>query len=153
MSQSFPYTTKGVAAMELAIRNYTGYYVWFSVAAGNQTYFATNRSPARMASPSYQYADEMYFLYCISSYGSGYKFSLIFPNSSVGSNYGSAIDYASAGEGIYTTAMGDTCRYISGTSFAAPCAAAMLLLNDGAIKNKGNITGDVDGKADKIAGL
>ena len=155
ISQSFTPTKTGVAGLESAIRNFQGWDIWFSIAAGNNRGYAAQRSPARMSAPDYPYAESLGFIYTVSSYGTAYKFSNYFPFSNLGSNYGKAVDIASAGENIYTTTLngGYTSDPISGTSFAAPIVAGILFLNKGVVYKKLSVTGDRDATPDKVAAL
>jgi len=143
------------SSMEEAIRSFSGYDVWFPLAASNNTGLASQRSPARMGSPEYPYAENLGFIHTVSSDGTGYKFSASFLGGG-GSNYGVAIDCASAGENIYTTTMGGgyTTDYdIHGTSFSAPIVAGILFMNNGVYYKKATITGDVDKYHEKVAFL
>jgi len=158
LSQGFSAKTTGIAAMEDAIKNYAGYDTWFALSAGNNRGYASLRSPARMSSPNYPYAETLKFITCVSSYGSAYKFSAVFPGGDPksGSNYGVAVDYASAGVNIYSTYLngGYTPYPVHGTSYATPIVAGILFLNKGVIYyNKKYVTGDVDGNPDKVAAL
>ena len=154
ISQSFNASSTSVASMEAAIRSYSGYDIWFAIAAGNNSGFASQRSPARMGSPEYPYAETLGFIHTVSSHGAGYKFSSIFPGGG-GSNYGAAIDCAAPGENIYTTAMGGgyTDDVVQGTSFAAPIVAGILFMNNGVYYKKATVTGDVDNYHEKVAFL
>jgi hypothetical protein len=136
MSLSWAVADGGYSTMETALRKFKNYKIYFAVAAGNQYADAKIRTPGRMSSTSYLYNSDMLgWFFTMASYKTNFVFATDYlPYYSGGSNYGSSIDYATAGYGIYsTTAKGGYISNLAGTSLSAPIVAGMLLLNNGVI--------------------
>jgi len=103
------------------------------IAAGNSAVDASTFSPQRIKHRN---------VYTISAFSDGDVFWYK-------SNFGSIIKYSQPGVGIYTTSAGGGYGTYSGTSFAAPHCAGLLLI--GRIKTDGTVLNDLDSLPDKIA--
>jgi hypothetical protein len=109
--------------------------ILFAVASGNSGVDCSGTSPARANAPG---------IYTVSSMNNLGQFSAF-------SNYGSSVDFAAPGEGIATTNKAGGYSSGSGTSYASPHIAGLLLLNGNAIRSRGTVTGDKDSTPDPIA--
>lgn len=123
-------TTLDDAAKKVAAKG-----IYIAMASGNNAGDCTYNSPQRVN------ATNMFTVSAMDNLGRLANFS----------NYGSPVDYSAPGVGVYTTAKGGGYATVSGTSFAAPHMAGVLLLTGGRPKTAGYITGDKDSKADPIA--
>ena len=104
--------------------------VAFSLAAGNESTDASNRSPASADGSN---------IYTVSAVNSSKVFASF-------SNYGDPVDYAEPGVSIRSTYKGGGYASLSGTSMAAPHMAGLLLV--GGLKSCGSASGDPDGNPD-----
>ena len=68
------------------------------------------------------------------------------------SNWGTPVDFVAPGTALRSTKKGSSYGSVGGTSMAAPHIAGILLLK-GTVASQGYVTGDPDGKADKISKL
>jgi subtilisin family serine protease len=124
------------STLDNAVINASNQGIWFALAAGNESQNANNVSPAR-ANGTY--------IRTISAHDSNDRFASF-------SNYANPpIDFCAPGVSIYSTWMGGGYKTISGTSMATPHAAGIMLVNSGSIKTRGYVSGDPDGKADRLA--
>jgi subtilisin family serine protease len=103
------------------------------IAAGNSAVDVSTFSPQRLKHKN---------IFPISAFGQGDIFWSK-------SNFGPGIKYSQPGVNIYTTSSGGGYGTYSGTSFAAPHFAGLLLL--GKIKTDGTVLNDLDSIPDKIA--
>jgi subtilisin family serine protease len=71
----------------------------------------------------------------------------------IGSNFGAPVDRSAPGIQVQTTAKGGGYTTGTGTSFAAPHVAGLLLLKGNAIGSNGTVTGDRDSWPDPVAKL
>ncbi len=109
----------------------------FVLAAGNESQFAGNVSPARVNGAN---------IYTISAFDVNDRFASF-------SNYGNPpVDYAAPGVAIKSTWKGGGYNTISGTSMASPHAAGVLLMRS-TPTTSGRVTNDPDGNADNIIHL
>jgi subtilisin family serine protease len=105
----------------------------FSLAAGNESTSAINKSPASAEGTN---------IFTVSAMASGDLWASY-------SNYGNPpVDYCAPGSAIYSTWKDGGYNTISGTSMAAPHVAGLLLL--GNTKTDGFVKNDADGNADPI---
>lgn len=122
------------STLDNAVINAAAGGVRFVLAAGNESQFAGNVSPARAEGPN---------VFTISSFAFGDNWSSF-------SNFGNPpVDFGAPGSAIKSTWIGSGYNTISGTSMAAPHFAGILL--QGAPGNGGRVNGDPDGNADTIA--
>ncbi|WP_347156989.1 S8 family serine peptidase [Pontibacter chitinilyticus] len=111
--------------------------ILFAIAAGNSNVDCYGSSPARVN------ATGVYTISAMDENG----------NMWANSNFGATVDFAAPGVNITTTSKtGANSGGWSGTSFAAPHVAGILLLR-GMVLSQGTITGDKDGTPDPIASL
>ncbi|GEO05398.1 hypothetical protein AAE02nite_30620 [Adhaeribacter aerolatus] len=123
--------------LDNAVKSAAGKGIFFSIAAGNSAVDCSNNSPQRVNATN---------VYTVSAM----DLNSYFWNSS---NFGLPVDYAAPGVGILTLKVGGGTTTGSGTSFAAPHVAGLLLLKGNAITNIGTVIGDKDAKPDPIAHL
>lgn len=107
---------------------------FFALAAGNSGDDANNHSPARANGPN---------VWTISAINE----NDIMPS---WSNYGSPVDYAAPGVGIFSLWKNGGTNTISGTSMATPHACAVLMMSAGNPSSSGFAGGDPDGDPDSI---
>ena len=110
---------------------------YFVIAAGNSSRDANNESPARANGNR---------VFTISSMDSNDNFSSF-------SNYGSSVDYAAPGSGIFSLWKNGGTNTISGTSMASPHACAVIMMRNGNPGTDGTVNGDPDGNPDPIIHL
>jgi subtilisin family serine protease len=103
------------------------------IAAGNSSVDVSTFSPQRLKHRN---------IFAISAFGPGNIFWSK-------SNFGSGIKYSQPGVNIYTTSAGGGYGTYTGTSFAAPHFAGLLLI--GKIRTDGTVLNDPDSIPDKIA--
>lgn len=103
--------------------------IYFTLAAGNQAVDANTRSPARANGAN------IYTVASITESGAWSSFS----------NYGSAVDYAEPGSGVYSTYKNGGYSTLSGTSMAAPHLAGILLA--GGVQAGGTVTRPAGGES------
>jgi hypothetical protein len=109
--------------------------ILFSIASGNSGVDCSSSSPARAN------ANGVYTISSINNMGQLSGFS----------NYGAPVDFAAPGEAIPTTNKAGGYSSGSGTSYAAPHVAGLLLLNGNNLRSRGTATGDKDSRPDPIA--
>lgn len=119
--------------MDQAVRELAAKGVIVTIAAGNSKADAGNYSPQRVEAAN---------VYTVSAFGSRDRFSRY-------SNYGAVIDYAEPGDDIFSLDLNGATSTRSGTSFAAPHLAGILLLQDSP-NNGGTVNRDPDGNPDII---
>ncbi|RMF13726.1 MAG: S8 family peptidase [Alphaproteobacteria bacterium] len=123
------------STLDNAIINVANMGVFFSLAAGNESQFAGNVSPARTNHAN---------VYTVSAIDSNDNFASF-------SNWGNPpVDCAAPGVSIFSTYRGGTYRTLSGTSMAAPHVGGILLINNGTAFASGTANGDPDGNPDPI---
>ena len=110
---------------------------YFVLAAGNDGDDANNHSPARANGNN---------VWTISATDSS-------DNMPSWSNYGSAVDYAAPGVGIFSLWKSGGTNTISGTSMASPHACAVIMLKNGNPSTDGTANNDPDGNPDQIVHL
>jgi len=123
------------ATLDNAVTTAAAKGIFFAVASGNSGVDCSGSAPARVNAPN---------VYTVSSMNSTGALSGF-------SNYGAPVDYAAPGEDILTTFKNGAYTKGGGTSYAAPHVAGLLLLNNGAIRGRGTVTGDKDSTPDPIA--
>ncbi|NEM98976.1 S8 family serine peptidase [Pontibacter sp. BT327] len=125
------------STLDNAVRTAAAKGIMFAVASGNSGTDCINNSPARVN------ADNVYTVTAMDRYDRFGKFS----------NYGQPVDFTAPGVDVTTTAKnGGLTNYATGTSFAAPHVAGILLLQ-GKVGTDGFVAGDVDAYPDAIAVL
>lgn len=107
---------------------------YFTLAAGNESDDASNHSPARVN------GENIWTISAIDSNDATAYFS----------NYGTPVDYAAPGVGIFSLWKNGGTNTISGTSMAAPHACAVLMMSNGTPNTSGLAISDPDGEADPI---
>lgn len=125
-----------LSELENAITTAADDGLMFTIAAGNQGIDANNWSPARVVNTN---------VWTISAMDQNDVFVSF-------SNFGNPpIDYANLGVDIFTTNINSGTTTTSGTSFAAPHVAGLLLTIPNDIKIDGFVSNDPDGKPDPVA--
>ncbi len=125
----------GNSSLDNAIRNVANMGVYFSLAAGNESQFAGNVSPARTNHSR---------VYTVSAIDSNDNFASF-------SNWGNPpVDCAAPGVSIFSTYRGGSYATLSGTSMAAPHVGGILLINNGSAFAGGTANNDPDGNPDPI---
>lgn len=137
-----PYIDTALSALEDAIKTAADDGLKFTIAAGNDKQHADNMSPARIVNEN---------VWTISAFNRHDNFWVV--TSNIGSNFGNPpIDFSAPGAGITSLAIGggilqDT---LSGTSYAAPHFAGLLLAADNIVTD-GTVNNDPDNDPDLIA--
>jgi hypothetical protein len=109
--------------------------ILFAIASGNSGTDCINNSPARVN------ATGVYTVTAMDKYDRFGTFS----------NFGTPVDFTAPGVNVTSTVKtGGISHYETGTSFAAPHVAGILLLQ-GKVNSNGTVTGDVDANPDAIA--
>jgi hypothetical protein len=121
--------------LDNAVKSAAAKGILFAIASGNSGIDCSNNSPARANAPG---------IYTVSSINNLGQFSGF-------SNYGASVDYAAPGENIPSTNKAGGYSSGSGTSYASPHVAGLLLLNGNSIRSRGTVTGDKDSTPDPIA--
>lgn len=125
------------STLDNAVKTAAATGIMFAVASGNSGVDCINNSPARVD------AVNVYTVTAMDRYDRFGTFS----------NYGLPVDYSAPGVDVTTTSKnGGLTNYATGTSFAAPHVAGILLLQGKVVAN-GTVTGDVDANPDAIAVL
>jgi len=121
--------------IDLAVINMANKGLFVALAAGNESDYAENHSPAR--------ADDN-TIFTISACGTGDLWASF-------SNWGNPpVDYCAPGVYIKSTYKNGGYTTMSGTSMAAPHACGVLLVTNGNPKTSGYVKNDPDGNADPI---
>jgi hypothetical protein len=125
------------STLDNAVKTAAAKGIMFAIAAGNSAVDCINNSPARVD------ATNVYTVSAMDSYNRFASFS----------NYGTPVDFAAPGVSVTSTANnGSLVNATSGTSFAAPHVAGILLLQ-GKVNTSGAVSGDKDAYPDPIAVL
>ncbi|MER2998795.1 S8 family serine peptidase [Pontibacter populi] len=125
------------STLDNAVKTAAAKGIMFAIAAGNSAVDCINNSPARVD------AVNVYTVSAMDRYDRFGSFS----------NYGAPVDYTAPGVSVTSTAnTGGLVNAASGTSFAAPHVAGILLLQ-GKVNSNGIVTGDKDSTPDAIAVL
>jgi hypothetical protein len=123
------------STLDNAVRSAAAKGIMFSIASGNSATDCINNSPARVD------ATNVYTITAMDRYDRFGTFS----------NFGVPVDYSAPGVNVTSTQMGGSINhYNTGTSFAAPHVAGILLLR-GKVYSGGIVIGDVDGMDDPIS--
>lgn len=123
------------STLDNAVINVANLGVFFSLAAGNESQWAGNVSPARTNHSR---------VYTVSAIDSNDNFASF-------SNWGNPpVDCAAPGVSIFSTFRGGTYATLSGTSMAAPHVGGILLINGGVVHSGGTAKNDPDGNPDPI---
>lgn len=123
-----------------AASTYNGKVIKFALAAGNETDFASNHSPARVNGLN---------IFTVSAMDISNKWASWSNFSDLNSTDNSPIDYCAPGVNITSCYKGGGYATMSGTSMAAPHVAGVLLL--GGITASGTVVGDPQSPPDPIA--
>ncbi|MFC5270313.1 S8 family serine peptidase [Adhaeribacter terreus] len=123
------------STLDNAVKSAAAKGILFAIAAGNSGVDCSNNSPARANATG---------IYTVSSMNNLGQFSAF-------SNYGAPVDFAAPGESIPSTNKAGGYSSGSGTSYASPHIAGLLLLNGNSIRSRGAVTGDKDSRPDPIA--
>lgn len=133
---SHPSIDEPLSILEDAIISAADSGLMFTLPAGNQSTDVENRSPARIISNN---------VFTISAMDQNDVFAAF-------SNFGNPqIDFSNPGVDIHTTTINNSTAEVSGTSFAAPHFAGLLLSNPDDIRVDGYVTSDPSGNPDPIA--
>ena len=111
--------------------------IFFAIAAGNSAADCSTTSPQRVNATN---------VYTVSAMDHNNQFW-------ANSNFGAPVDRCAPGVNITSLKIGGGTRIDSGTSYAAPHVAGLLLLKGNAMNNIGYVTGDPDGTPDLIPHL
>jgi subtilisin family serine protease len=109
--------------------------IFIAIASGNGYVNCSNMSPQRVI------ATNVFTVGAVDNTGTFASYS----------NYGTPVKYSAPGTSIYTTMKGGGYGYASGTSFAAPHMAGVLLLNSGKPSYSAYAKNDPDATPSKIA--
>ncbi|MCP2044511.1 S8 family serine peptidase [Pontibacter sp. HSC-36F09] len=125
------------STLDNAVTNAASRGILFAIAAGNSATDCSVNSPARVN------ATGVYTISAMDSYQNLWS----------SSNYGAPVDYAAPGVSVTSTRIGGGIGSAgSGTSFAAPHVAGILLLR-GEVISQGIVNGDKDNWPDPIASV
>ncbi|NDK55496.1 S8 family serine peptidase [Pontibacter sp. BT213] len=123
------------STLDNAVKTAAAKGIMFAIASGNSGTDCVNNSPARVD------ATNVYTVTAMDRYDRFGTFS----------NYGTPVDFSAPGVNVTSTVRGGgISQYETGTSFAAPHVAGILLLQ-GKVNTNGTVTGDVDANPDAIA--
>jgi subtilisin family serine protease len=109
--------------------------IYVAIAAGNGYKDCSTMSPQRVIATN---------VFTVSAIDNTGKFASY-------SNYGNPVKYAAPGSNVYTTKMNNSYGSVSGTSYAAPYMAGILLLDNGSSSYSGYASSDPDSHPDPIA--
>ena len=123
-------------SLDRAVLMVAGKGIFVTIAAGNSGANSANYSPARVNHAK---------VFTVSGMRADNSFMGI-------SNWGTPVDFVAPGTALRSTKKGSSYGSVGGTSMAAPHIAGILLLK-GTVASQGYVTGDPDGKADKISKL
>lgn len=118
-----------------AVKSLAAKGVFVAIAAGNSAVNCSNNSPQRVN------ATNVYTVSAMDQNGAFWS----------SSDYGQPVDFTAPGVNVYSTMLGGGYGYGTGTSFASPYLAGILLLTDGHPSKYGYVTGDKDSYTDPIA--
>ncbi|SIQ97794.1 S8 family serine peptidase [Pontibacter lucknowensis] len=125
------------STLDNAVTTAAGRGILFAIAAGNSAVDCSVNSPARVNAPG---------VYTVSAMDR-------YQNFWSSSNYGAPVDYTAPGVSVTSTRIGGGIGSVgSGTSFAAPHVAGILLLR-GEVFSQGIVNGDKDSWPDPIASV
>jgi subtilisin family serine protease len=131
-------TTLDAAVLSASYNSTTGKYIWFSLAAGNESNNVIYHSPARVNGA---------YVLTVSAMNSSDVWAYF-------SNYGAGVDWCAPGVSINSTWKDGGYNTISGTSMAAPHIAGLLILkssqSSNGISSGGFVINDPDGTPDPI---
>jgi hypothetical protein len=125
------------STLDNAIKNAAAKGIYVSIAAGNSSSDCSTSSPQRVNAPN---------VYTVSAMDNNKNFY-------VASNFGAPVDRSAPGIQVQTTAKGGGYTQGTGTSFAAPHVAGLLLLKGNAMGTNGTVIGDRDSYPDPVAKL
>lgn len=123
------------APLDDAVRKVASRGIYVAVAAGNDAEDCKWSSPARVNAPNVYTVSASDSLNVLASF----------------SNFGEPVDFSAPGKQILSTYKNKQYAWLSGTSMAAPHVAGILLLNGGKINYATTVSGDPDGRPDKLA--
>jgi hypothetical protein len=125
------------STLDNAIKNAAAKGIFISIAAGNSSSDCSTTSPQRVNAPN---------VYTVSAMDNNKNFY-------INSSFGAPVDRSAPGIQVQTTAKGGGYTQGTGTSFAAPHVAGLLLLKGNAMSTNGTVLGDRDSWPDPIAKL
>jgi hypothetical protein len=125
------------STLDTAIKNAAAKGIYISIAAGNSSTDCSMNSPQRVNATN---------VYTVSAMDNSKNFY-------IGSNFGAPVDRSAPGIHVQTTAKGGGYTQGTGTSFAAPHVAGLLLLKGNAMSTNGTVIGDKDSWPDPVAKL
>ncbi|QMU27843.1 S8 family serine peptidase [Adhaeribacter radiodurans] len=125
------------AAFDSAVKSVAAKGIFVAIAAGNSGVDCSTTSPQRVNATN---------VYTVSAMDYNKNFW-------ASSNFGAPVDRCAPGVNIIALKIGSGTKLVTGTSFAAPHVAGLLLLKGNAMSNLGYVTGDKDSTPDLIPHL
>ncbi|PSR51962.1 peptidase S8 [Adhaeribacter arboris] len=125
------------AAFDSAVKTVAAKGIFVAIAAGNSGVDCSTTSPQRVNALN---------VYTVSAMDYNKNFW-------TSSNFGSPVDRCAPGVNITALKIGGGTKLVTGTSFATPHVAGLLLLQGNAMGNMGYVTGDKDSTPDLIPHL